>query len=147
MTFMIEMVRDSVEAGGRDRFSLSADAWGLLQDVGKTFGWKPIGTTYARKPSANAVNVSALRDYLPGDSLDPKVVTADDAMAWATALSQARQSPHLGALIGFRPGAVVLHDLTTMDESRSANAPFTVSMDEFIEYAFGGAFSFARAER
>jgi hypothetical protein len=145
MSFMIEMVRDSAEAGGRDRFSVSDEAWDLLQEIGKTFGWKPAGATYARHAAAKPLDAVVLHDYRPGDRLDAKIVADEDARAWAAALTTARHSPHLLALIGARPGVVVLDEAASKDETRSANAPFAVSMNEFIEYAFGGAFSFARS--
>ena len=145
MSYMIEMVRDAAEAGGRDRFAVSVEVWELLQDVGKTFGWKPHGTTYVRESSAKPLDAPAVHDYRPGDRFDRKTITADDARAWAAALNAARYSPHLVALVGTRPGEVVLHGPATTDETQSANAPFAVSMNEFAEYAYGGAFSFARA--
>ena len=153
MSEMIELVRDSYEQGGRDRYSLSSDAWLLLLEIGAVFGWKPTGTTYLRQPgkksspSRSTVDAepNVVRDYLPGDSHDFKRIEADDAAAWARALDAARQSPYLTTMLGERPGIVVLNDAASSDETRSANAPFAITMAEFIEYAYGGDFAFAHA--
>lgn len=146
MSIMIEMSRESAEPGGRDRFSLSAEAWELLIDIGQAFGWQPQGTLYARKPSAKELGTAALHDYRPGNHRDRKRISAEDAKAWATALDKAQQSPHLENLLGSRTGAVVLDESATDEQKRSVNAPFEVTMKEFVEYAYGGAFSFAQAE-
>jgi hypothetical protein len=146
MSVMIEMVRDSAEAGGLDRFAVGTAAWELLFDVGKAFGWRPAGTMYSRKSPAKETETAALRDYLPGNHRDRKRIDADDATAWATALDAALRSPKLGELLAGRTGVVVLGDDATAEQTRSANAPFDVTMKEFIQYAYGGAFSFAKAE-
>lgn len=146
MSFTVNMMRDSAEAGGRDRFSCSSATWELLVEIAKTFGWKPRGATYLPARVADHSDTAARHDYQPGDRQDYKRVEADDAIAWAVALSEARRSPHLIAMVGARPGPAVLDDRASAGEMQSAHAPFAVIMDEFIEYAFGGAFSFARAE-
>jgi len=151
MSEIVELVRDSRETGGRDRFSLSSDAWLLLLEIGATFGWKPNGTTYLRKPTNKASTPrsiadaasTAIHDYLPGSGHDYKRIDADDAAAWARALDAARRSPHFAAMLGDRSRPVVLEGDTSNDKTRSVNAPFTVTMAEFIEYAYGGAFAFA----
>ena len=70
---------------------------------------------------------------------------AEDALAWATSLSEARRSPHLAALVSGEA------ESTSSAHQRSARGTTAVEtflpvMDEFIEYAFGGAFSFARTD-
>ena len=147
---MIEMTRDSVESGGRDRFSLSSDAWTQLLVLGTTFGWQQRGTRYLRKQNAKVTDADtaadAVHDYLPGNHLDYKRVDADDAYAWATALSAAQSSPHMEAAVCDKADAIVLRGAPSTEATQSVNAPFAVTMTEFIEYAYGGAFSFARAK-
>lgn len=146
MSFTVYMVRDSAERGGRDRFSCSFGTWELLVEIAKTFGWKPRGTTYLPVRASDSPDTAARHGYQPGDQQDYKRIEAEDAIAWARALSEARRSPHLTAMLAARPGPAVLPDRASDTGAEGAGAPFTVVMDEFIEYAFGGAFSFARAE-
>jgi hypothetical protein len=149
---MIEMTRDSAESGGRDRYSLSSDAWAQLLVLGTTFGWQQRGTRYLRKSPVKTAgvntdpNADAVHDYLPGNHLDYKRVDADDAYAWATALSAAQSSPHMQAALSDTANAIVLGGAPSTEATQSVNAPFAVTMTEFIEYAYGGAFSFARAK-
>lgn len=153
MSDIIELVRDSSAMGGRDRYSLSSDAWLLLLEIGATFGWKPSGTTYLRQPakkpsterSTADAKLNAVHDYLPGSCRDYKRVEAEDADAWARALDAARQSPYFTTMLGERPGIVVLSDGVSAEETRSVSAPFAITMAEFIQYAYGGAFAFAQA--
>jgi hypothetical protein len=148
-SFMIEMTRDSAEPGGRDRYSLSSDAWTQLLVLGTTFGWQQRGTRYQRKQTDKVADVSAtadaVHDYLPGNHLDYKRVDAEDAYAWATALSAA-SSPHMEAAVCDTADTIVLRGTPSTEATQSVNAPFAVTMTEFIEYAYGGAFSFARAK-
>lgn len=133
---VVSMVRDSAELGGRDRFACSLPIWTLLLQLAESFGWKPSGTTYS---SARPLLVeSAVRhNYQPGDAQDQKRVAAEDALAWAMALNEARHSPHLLGMLESTAAA-------TAAAAGAADAPFTVVLDEFIAYAFGGAFYFAR---
>jgi hypothetical protein len=144
MQYIVSMVRDNAEPGGRDRFSCSSSAWELLIEVGQTFGWKSQGTTY-RAPNDENPEQDARHDYHPGSRRDFKFITRADATGWANALSEARKSSHLEAMIGQRPGPITLPPETSGEALSSANAPFAVVMDEFIQYAFGGAFRFAQA--
>lgn len=140
----VGMVRNSAEPGGRDRFSCSTDNWELLLDTGKAFGWKAQGTLYVPTDIAIVPDSPARHDYQPGDAQDSKSVATADAFEWARALSEARNSPHLAAMLGDRPAIAVLHQAATTEEVRSAHAPFITIMDEFIAYAFGGGFEFFR---
>lgn len=143
MEGIVDMVRDAAESGGRDRFSCTVGAWLLLIELAETFGWRPRGTIYVPEHTSG----SARHDYRPGDAMDRKRVEVDDAIGWATALDKARRSPHFATLIGDRPGKTRLGNNVNDDQVRSANAPFTTVMDEFVAYAYGGAFSFAISAR
>jgi hypothetical protein len=145
MEFMVNMARDSLERGGRDLFSCTSTEWRLLLTIGSTFGWKPRGATYLPVRGASIPDATVRHDYEPGEPRDDKQVEAEDALAWATSLSEARRSPHLAALVSGEP------DSTSYARQRSERGTTAVEtflpvMDEFIEYAFGGAFSFARAD-
>ncbi len=141
MFVMVSMMRDNAEAGGNGRFECSIDSWALLLDIGKAFGWKPCGTTYlpinVTNLATNLIDATVQHDYLPGDSRDRKCVDAGDAKAWATALSAARRSPHLAAMVGAQLDAV---DLAASDHTR-----IDTVLNEFGAYAVGGSFSFALA--
>ena len=141
-THTVEMVRDAAESGGRDRFSCTIAAWRLVFDLGQAFGWRPLGTTYL--PRAGSVPlISARHDYQPGERSDQKQVTADDAIAWAKALDNARRSSHFAAMIAMRlAGGAAVEDAPG-EETHDAIAACADIIDEFIEYAYGGEFAFA----
>ena len=141
----VNMVRFSVEPGGRDQFSCSLSAWELLLELGNTFGWKSLGTTYVPSDLAVEFDNPTRHDYLPSDQQDSKSIDALDALNWATALSEARNSPHLTAMIGNRPLIVTLRETAAAETLSSVSAPFITTMNEFIAYAFGGKFAFSRS--
>jgi hypothetical protein len=124
------MFRDAAERHGRDRFSCSLPLWRFLKDLAVTFGWQPRGTTYATMANAG-VDLPARHDYQPGDSRDRKYVDAEDAIAWANALEAAKHSAHSTAMI----------EAAAADAS--IEAPLHTLIDEFVAYAYGGAFAFA----
>jgi hypothetical protein len=126
------MTRDAVERGGRDRFSTSLQEWNLLREIATTFGWLPLGTTYVG--AADPGSVVPYHSYEPGDARDLKSVLRDDAFAWATALENARVSPHLIAMVQSRDDVAVRE----IDAAR-----LTGLIDEFVVYLYGGAFTFA----
>jgi hypothetical protein len=144
MGFVVSMIRKSVEPGGRDRFECSDEAWELLLNSGKAFGWKPWGTSYTSIDSETLSTTQTLHDYRPGDSRDRKYIGSDDAHAWAAALKNARGSPHFSAMVDARSDLSV-HRVVGGDGEGYLDAATASFIDEFIEYAFGGAFSFARA--
>jgi hypothetical protein len=135
MSGTVEMFRPAAEREGRDRFSCSVAVWELLAEIGQTFGWQPKGTTYLVSPKQK-VETPALRNYQPGNALDHKRVEAEDAIAWASALEVAKRSPHLAAMMNARSEAIGASDGAAIDRL----APL---LDEFIEFAYGGAFAFA----
>ena len=126
----VEMFRDAAEAKGRDRFSCSLLVWNLLQQIGVEFGWDPQGSAYVALPGTRHAT-PAERDYQPGDARDFKQVSAEDAMAWATAVEAALLAPRLSEILMRGAPAGVPHD-----------AIISV-MREFTEYCYGGAFVFA----
>jgi hypothetical protein len=125
---VVEMFRDAAERHGRDRFSCSLPVWRFLQDLATTFGWQPRGTTYSTVANP-AVDLPARHDYQPGDSRDRKHVDAEDAIAWANALQEACRSSHSMAMIEAAGAAM--------------EAPLHSLIQEFVAYAYGGAFAFA----
>lgn len=135
MSPTVEMFRDAAAPKGRNRFSCPLPVWDLLRELGHAFGWHPQGTTYV-VPAKRAVEAPARRNYQPGSARDHKQVAADDARAWARALEVAKDSPHTAAMIEARSAA-----LAGADEVDAALLPGVI--DEFIEFAYGGAFEFA----
>ena len=134
MTNVVRLYRDAAETHGRDLFSCSISRWQLLLELGRTFGWQPEGTTY-ELPSGSKLTAAALRDYDPGSPADRKLISAQDAANWARALEKAQSSDHLPSIIERQLGSAEAEG----DTIAAANH----SIDEFIEYAFGGAFVFA----
>ena len=133
MSAIVEMFRDAAAPTWRDRYSCPAAIWELLWELGRAFGWQPTGTTYVM-PAKRIVEAPARRNYQPGGSQDHKKVEEQDALAWARALEMAKKSPHAEAMIHARFGARV-------DEPGGELLPGVI--DEFIEFAYGGAFEFA----
>lgn len=140
MSDVVQMYRDAAEAGGRDRFSCSLQIWELLQEIGQTFGWRPAGAIYVA-PAQLKVEAPARRDYRPGGALDQKRIEQDDAAAWAQALGLAKDSPHLAAMIKARA------DAPTALEGQVTEALLPGVIEEFVEFAYGGAFTFVLSSR
>jgi hypothetical protein len=136
MSSTVAMVRDAVERPGRDRFSCSLLAWDFLRDLGEAFGWRPRGTTYTTVVNP-AIEISVRHNYQPGDALDSKRVDAEDAIAWASALETAKRSPHFAAMIETRSVGMVPGGGAPME------AALQSVIEEFVAYAYGGAFAFA----
>jgi hypothetical protein len=135
MSTIVEMFREASAPKGRNRFSCPLPIWELLAELGRAFGWQPKGTTYVL-PAKTTVEAPARRDYQPGSSQDHKRVEEEDAVAWARALDVAKGSPHLAAMIEARSLA-----LATSGKVDLGMLPGV--LDEFIEFAYGGAFEFA----
>jgi hypothetical protein len=138
MSDIVEMYRAAVEPGGRDRFACSVATWTLLQELGHTFGWHPMGTAYVA-PARLQVEAPARHDYRPAGALDQKQVAHDDAVAWASALALAKDSPHLAAMITARAAAIKAAG------GQVSEALVPGVMEEFVEFAYGGAFTFVLA--
>lgn len=141
MEIIIEMVRDAAERGGRDRFACSLPAWNLFRQLGETFGWQPQGTTYIPAAGSKQQLQRARHDYTPGVAEDSKCVESEDALAWAQALEKARKSSHLHVLIS-QTIADASAVAATGAEAEQTRARFEAVLDEFIQYAYSGAFSF-----
>lgn len=135
MSAIVEMFREAAAPGGRNRFSCPLQTWELLWELGRAFGWTPKGTTYVR-PAKSNMEAPARRNYQPGNVQDHKHVEADDAMAWARALEVAKHSPHTAAMLGARSAALA-------DAGNLSNQMLPGVVDEFIAFAYGGAFEFA----
>jgi hypothetical protein len=135
MTAIVEMFRASAAPQGRNRFSCPLPIWDFLWELGHAFGWRPQGTTYVL-PAKSSVESPARRDYQPGGTQDYKQVAAEDAMAWARALEVAKASPHLAKMIEARSDGVA-------GGNSIGSELLPGVLDEFIEFAYGGAFAFA----
>lgn len=135
MTPIVQMFRQAAAPKGRNRFSCPLPIWELLGELGRAFGWQPQGTTYV-VPVRNAVDAPARRNYQPGSLQDHKQIAAEDAKAWARALEVAKGSPHAAAMIEARAAALA-------DAGKGASELLPGVIDEFIEFAYGGAFEFA----
>ena len=135
MSSTVQMFREAAAPKGRNRFSCPIPTWQLVWELGHAFGWHPKGTTYVL-PAKSRMETPARRNYHPGTVPDHKQIEAEDAMAWARALEVARSSPHTAAMIAARAAALVC--------SAGGGAQLLPGViDEFIEFAYGGAFEFA----
>jgi hypothetical protein len=134
------MFRDAGLGVGFHRFTCPLPVWDLLWELGRAFGWRPQGTTYVMSTDST-LEAPARRNYQPGDSQDHKQVDEEDALAWARALVAAKASPHFAAMVEARSAALLSHGKTVAELLPAV-------LDEFIEFAYGGAFQFAiRRER
>jgi len=129
------MFRDASKPGGRNRFSCSLSTWELLAELGRTFGWHPKGTTYVVPVTSRATS-PALRNYQPGGSQDTKWVETEDSLGWARALELAKASAYVPAMIEARAAALA-------KEGKPAGDLLPGVLEEFVEFAYGGAFKFA----
>ena len=134
----IEMFRGSAKSKDPPGFACSLELWELLWELGQTFGWRPKGATYVA-PAGRKISTPILRNYDPGAALDRKWVDAGDALDWAAALSVARQSPHLEAMLDARCAPAGGVGGCERDQ-----LPFVI--DRFIGFASNGAFEFAVAD-
>jgi hypothetical protein len=134
---IVRLYRDAAEVRGRDLFVCSIREWQFLQELARTFGWHPSGTTY-ELPVGSRIVDAARRNYEPGATNDKKTVSTEDAIAWARALERAQKSAHFDALAR----ALVAH----ADETSRTTENVAHWLAEFIQYAFGGAFAFAFEE-
>lgn len=132
MNSTVDMSR---KTGAPNRFSCPLPTWEMLHELGRAFGWHPQGATYVI-PAKSAVESPARRNYEPCDSEDQKQVGDADAMAWAGALEKAKVSPHVTAMLEKRSLA-----FATSGKADGELLPSVI--DEFIEFAYGGAFKFA----
>jgi hypothetical protein len=132
----ITLVRDAAEPGGRNVFSCTRQEWELLVELGQAFGWLARGAAYIRQNTSSADD-DVRHGYEAGDIRDPKRVESGDALSWAAALDRARRSDRIEGLIGQTAAA---KEQGPIDE-----AHFAAILDDFIEYAYGGEFSFSRA--
>jgi hypothetical protein len=135
MSAIVEMFREARAPGGRNRFACPVPTWDLLWELGQAFGWQPKGTTYV-VPAKSTVQAPALRNYKPGGALDHKRIEAEDGLAWARALAVAKTSPHLTAMIEAR-------GVARTSDGKISGELLPGVIDEFIEFAYAGAFEFA----
>lgn len=132
MMEIVLMFRDATAPKGRDRYSCPVPIWEFLCELGGAFGWQPAGTTYVVPPGLKR-EAPARRNYQPGGSRDSKRLQEQDAVAWARALEAAKMSPHTEAMIQAR---------ATARAGESGGELLPGVLDEFIEFAYGGAFEF-----
>lgn len=115
------------------RFLCPSYTWEFLRDLGQTFGWHPRGTAYVTSIRQKPLALEPIRhNYQPGGMHDYKRIEAEDAIEWATALGVAKQSCYFGGMIRAHIGWV-----------ESSEESLLGTLDEFIQFAHGGAFVFA----
>jgi hypothetical protein len=131
------MFRANSEAG-RDLFSCEIPGWHFLQTLGHAFGWQPVGTSYSQSAPPKS-DVVVRHDYEPGERADLKQVDREDALEWARALAKAKRSEQFVEMLRTSSNPVSPHAATAVSLS--------TLVDEFTEYAFGGAFTFSLAHK
>ena len=123
MAFIVHMYRNR----GNDFYSFHEGHWNSFYTLGIAHGWVPRGTTPTPDlpgvPSSGSIREWAAfgkftGDYQPEDIAYDKLVTAEDAQAWANALTR------------------------VLDEDFPTPVHPEVTR-KFIEFLRGGAFGFA----
>lgn len=118
------------------QFVCAASTWEFLRELGQTFGWHPRGTTYVTSTIPRTSPTAPIRhNYQPGGPQDCKRIEAEDAIEWAGSLRAAKHSAHFIGMIRAHAG---------LDDS--AQEPLLSIVDEFIQFAYEGAFVFALDE-
>ena len=145
IAYVVNMARPGTDLYGVGQLACSSDAWDLLLEIGKTFGWKALGASYVPTDVEMTLNGVTRHDYQPGDRQDSKLVNTADALAWATALSEAHASLHLAEMIGDSPPISTRHETDGAEDTRVINVSFATTMDEFMAFAYGGEFTFFRS--
>ncbi|MDY6945192.1 MAG: hypothetical protein SXG53_05695 [Pseudomonadota bacterium] len=119
---------------GIPQFSCTLPQWNFMRELGRTFGWNPVGTTYLPQQGQPARHKPIKHDYHPGDSLDRKSIESDDSAQWAAALDQAQRSPFLADMLQKRAQLQEAADPSTEQSVR-------VLLQTFIEFARRGPFT------
>jgi hypothetical protein len=119
---------------GEDQFSCTLTHWNFLRDLGKTFGWRPVGTTYLPQRGEQARHAPIKHDYQPGDSQDSKRVGIDDSSRWAAALDGARRSPFISGMLQARAQLPDMHD---------TEQSLQLLIQKYISFARRGEFTIA----
>lgn len=123
-----------------DQFTCSLPDWNFMRDLGQTFGWHPVGTTYLPQQGQRARHNPIKHDYQPGDSQDRKRVEAADSAQWAEALEIARRSPFISGM---------LRTHVQLQGASAANTEQSLQLQvrNFISFARRGAFTIALRHR
>lgn len=129
---VVELYRDS----GDDQFTCTLTDWNFIRDLGRTFGWRPVGTTYLPQLGQRARNNPIKHDYQPGDTQDSKRVEAHDSAQWAAALDAAERSPFISGMLRAYEQR---QDRNPTDTEHSLHS----QLQTFIQFARRGAFTIA----
>jgi hypothetical protein len=105
-----------------------------MRELGRTFGWQPVGTTYLPQQGQPARHKPIKHDYHPGDSQDRKRVESDDSAQWAAALDEARRSSFITDMLEKRAQLQEPGNAHTEQSLRAL-------LQTFIEFARRGSFT------
>jgi hypothetical protein len=105
-------------------------------ELGKTFGWRPEGTTYLPQRGQQARRTPIKHNYQPGDTQDGKRVEAEDSAQWIAALERARRSR-------FIAGMLQSHARLQRPGNRVTERSLQLLILNFIEFARRGSFTIA----
>lgn len=129
---VVELFREP----GDDHLMCTLPDWNFMRDLGKTFGWHPVGTTYLPQQGQRSRHKPIKHDYQPGDSQDRKRIEANDCEQWAAALDEARRSPFISGMLRTH---AQLQDASDAGTEQSLHA----QLQNFIEFVRRGAFTIA----
>jgi hypothetical protein len=130
---IVELFRGPAERGV-PQFSCNLPDWNFMRELGRTFGWSPVGTTYLPQQGQRARHKPIKHDYHPGDSQDRKSVESDDSAQWSAALDEALRSPFITDMLRKRAQPQETDTASIEQSSR-------VLLQTFIEFARRGPFT------
>lgn len=123
-----------------DQFTCSLPDWNFMRDLGQTFGWHPVGTTYLPQQGQRARHNPIKHDYQPGDTQDRKRIEAADSAQWVTALEVAKRSP-------FISGMLRTHVKLCGASGTHTEQSLHLHLQNFIEFARRSGFTIALRHR
>jgi len=136
MVFIVEMVSvaGDPDPGLRAQFRCHYEVWEGLQELGRRFGWNPLG------PVDNTSG-QPVGDYEPTEWGVEKRVVAEDAAKWADALERAFVEVPTRAE---SPRPPLFGDTMALDDIIAANEGISQALvGEFIRFMRHGPFYFA----
>ena len=146
MAFIVEMSRGDPYTLGFASYSCGETTWKGLLSIARSFGWNPTGTVRDDQMARITKDYDRhfVSNYEPEEWAYCKRISDADAHNLASALQRAASAIRDGAVVVLeRAGPALLKDDLTPAELRRVNELPTALLDEFAQFAAGGAFAFA----
>ena len=146
MVMIVEMARGDPFREGFQDFSCHKSSWNRLLEIGRSFGWEPMGTIPDPLFSKERPDYMQFfkPDYGPDEWAYCKRLSDADAVNLAAALRRAIGSIQNGNVIVMeRTAPALIKDDVSAEELQRINQPATQLLKGFARFAEGGGFAFA----